>query len=430
MQALPKYERYKASSTEWLGNIPDHWELKKSKYLWRERDERSIDGEGQLLSVSQYSGVVPREEESRSESFENYKQCAPNDLVTNIMLAWMGGLGISSHAGIVSPAYSVYKQVENNNPNYLGYLYRTPIYLAEFARRSKGVVPSRWRMYTEDFGQVLTLLPPKDEQDRIVNFLDQKTTEIDEAIAKKQRLIELLKEQKAILINQAVTKGINPKVPMRDSGVEWIGEVPEHWALKKNRWICFSVRDGTHNPPPAIDGEHRLLSVRNIIDGEFVTRPDDRTMSAAAFRILQSSYHLELGDVVVALVGGTTGKSAVVKIDCSKISVQRSIGILRPIQSQVLPEFLNYAIQAPYTQKRIWEIAIKYAAQPGIYLDDLAKIRILCPPLQEQQTIVSHLNDLEGEFQKAFNLINQEIGLLLEYKASLVASSVMGKIRI
>lgn len=150
-----RYESYKPSVTEWLGNIPSHWTEKKSKFLWREKEDRSLLGNEELLSVSQYSGIVPRAEDSRSESLEDYKKCQPDDLVINIMLAWMGGLGVSNHVGIVSPAYCVYRQLEKHNPQYLGYLYRTPLYLAEFARRSKGIVPSRWRMYTEDFGRVL-----------------------------------------------------------------------------------------------------------------------------------------------------------------------------------------------------------------------------------------------------------------------------------
>lgn len=199
------YPAYKDSGVDWIGEIPAHWEVQKSKHLWRETEERSEFGNEQLLAVSQYSGITPREEDSRSESLVAYKKCQVNDLVINIMLAWLGGLGVTKQDGIVSPAYCVYRQTQDNDPSYLGYLYRTPIYLAEFARRSTGIVPSRWRMYTEDFGQVLTLLPPKSEQKRIACYLDQKTTEIDEAIEKNQRLIVLLQELKQTTIAEAVT---------------------------------------------------------------------------------------------------------------------------------------------------------------------------------------------------------------------------------
>lgn len=157
---MEQYSNYKDSGEQWLGRIPSHWELRKAKYIWREVDSRSEYGSEQLLSVSQYEGVRPNTEESRSDSLKGYKIVEEDNLVINIMLAWLGGLGVSELNGIVSPAYCVYKLLDGQNPKFLHYLYRTPTYLAEFARRSTGIVPSRWRMYTDNFGQVLTILPP------------------------------------------------------------------------------------------------------------------------------------------------------------------------------------------------------------------------------------------------------------------------------
>ena len=158
---MEQYSNYKDSGERWLGRIPSHWELRKAKYIWREVDCRSEYGSEQLLSVSQYEGVRPNTEESRSDSLKGYKIVKEDNLVINIMLAWLGGLGVSELNGIVSPAYCVYKLLDGQNPKFLHYLYRTPTYLAEFARRSTGIVPSRWRMYTDDFGQVPTILPPQ-----------------------------------------------------------------------------------------------------------------------------------------------------------------------------------------------------------------------------------------------------------------------------
>ena len=142
----------------------------------------SENGSENLLSVSQYDGVTQAKNESRSESLKGYKKVAKDNLVINIMLAWMGGLGVSEYNGIVSPAYCVYRLKKAANPKFMHYLYKTPMYLAEFARHSTGVIPSRWRMYTDDFGQVLTLIPPIDEQDKIVSYLDKVTSKIDEGM--------------------------------------------------------------------------------------------------------------------------------------------------------------------------------------------------------------------------------------------------------
>ena len=228
---MERYDSYKDSGVKWLGKIPSHWEVCKAKYLWEESLVTSENGEENLLSVSQYDGVMPFKGDSRSESLKGYKIVSENDLVINIMLAWLGGLGVSKYNGIVSPAYCTYKSILNNNTRFLHYLYRTPMYLAEFARHSTGVVPSRWRMYTDDFGQVITLLPPRKEQDAIVSYLDSATSKINVAIAQQQKIINLLNERKQIIINNIATKGLNPSVPLKDSGIDWIGQIPEHWEI-------------------------------------------------------------------------------------------------------------------------------------------------------------------------------------------------------
>ncbi len=247
---MERYSEYKDSGVQWLGKIPKHWDIIKAKYLWNEVFSFSENGSENLLSVSQYDGVTQAKNESRSESLKGYKKVAKDNLVINIMLAWMGGLGVSEYNGIVSPAYCVYRLKKAANPKFMHYLYKTPIYLAEFARHSTGVIPSRWRMYTDDFGQVLTLVPPIDEQDMIVSYLDKVTSKIDEAIAQQQKMIDLLNERKQIIINNAVTKGLNPDVPMKDSGVDWIGEIPEHWEVMKTLFtLSMPITDGPHETP-------------------------------------------------------------------------------------------------------------------------------------------------------------------------------------
>lgn len=228
---MKQYNSYKDSGVKWLGEIPSHWEMRKAKFLWKESFAVSETGKEELLSVSQYDGVLPAKTNSRSESLKGYKKVYENDLVINIMLAWLGGLGVSKYEGLVSPAYCTYKLIHDSDPRFLHYLYKTPLYLAEFARHSTGVVPSRWRMYTDDFGQVLTLLPPIKEQKAISNYLDATTSKIDAAIAQQQKMIDLLNERKQIIINNAVTKGLDPNVKMKPSGIDWIGDIPEHWKM-------------------------------------------------------------------------------------------------------------------------------------------------------------------------------------------------------
>jgi len=220
---MPKYEFYKESGVEWLGEIPIDWNVLRVKYLFKEVNQRSINGTEELLSVSQYTGVTKKSEKvnagdllTNAETLEGYKQVSKGDLVSNIMLAWNGSLGFSPFDGITSPAYSVYRLQGRNAKRYFHYLLRTDLYKAEFKRRSSGVIESRLRLYSDDFFDILSILPSQQEQTTIANFLDKKTAQIDEAIAIKQKQIELLKARKQILIQKAVTQGLDPNLPMRD----------------------------------------------------------------------------------------------------------------------------------------------------------------------------------------------------------------------
>ncbi len=284
-------------------------------------------------------------------------------------------------------------------------------------------------LFQADIRKFPLLHPPLEEQNEIAIFLDRKTAAIDTLIAKKQRLIQLLEEKRAALINQAVTKGLNPDVPMKDSGIPWIGEIPEHWTVTTVKRACSSVRDGSHNPPPRVEGEYRLLSARNIQNGKFILRDDDRLMDEAAFKELERSYTVRPGDVVVAVVGATTGKSAVVEA-IEKVSVQRSIAILRAASSITKAEYLNFWIANLATQHEIAVIASKYSAQGGIYLEDLANLTFLLPPLKEQVKALILLANASAPILKTEQKLNLQIKKLQEYRQSLITAAVTGKLEI
>ena len=200
---LKSYPAYKPSGVEWLGEVPTHWEVRRLKYLLRERDTRSIDGGEQLLRVSQYTGVTQRkptnagdEPDTRAESLVGYKCVEPNDLVVNIMLAWNGSMGISHFRGIASPAYCVYSFRIDADPWYFHYLLRSPTYKARIKAVSTGVIESRLRLYTDGLYRLEALRPPLSEQTAIVRFLDYADRRIRRYIRAKQKLIALLSEQR------------------------------------------------------------------------------------------------------------------------------------------------------------------------------------------------------------------------------------------
>ncbi|MCO6498707.1 MAG: restriction endonuclease subunit S, partial [Chitinophagaceae bacterium] len=213
MRQNKPYSTYKKTEVSWLGELPKHWEVKKVKYLFTEQDKRSLTGSEDLLSVSQYTGVTKKSDKvangdslTNAKTLEGYKIVSKGDLVINIMLAWNGSLGISKYDGLVSPAYCVYKLKEGNE-KYFGYLFKTKNAQQEFKKNSTGIIDSRLRLYTDDFFSIKTAVPPKEEQTAIARFLDYKLAKINRFIQKKKQLITLLNEQKAAIINQAVTKG-------------------------------------------------------------------------------------------------------------------------------------------------------------------------------------------------------------------------------
>lgn len=201
----------KDSGVEWIGKIPAHWQIKRAKYLFNEIDERSKTGSEELLSVSHMTGVTPRSEKNVSmfmaEDYSGSKLCKENDLVMNIMWAWMGALGVSSQTGIVSPSYGVFRQkIENTfNPIYLEYLLKTTKYIEHYNKVSTGLHSSRLRFYSHMFFSMKIGFPSYEEQNDIVDYLTKQTEKIDSALSVQQAQIEKLKEYKTTLINSAVT---------------------------------------------------------------------------------------------------------------------------------------------------------------------------------------------------------------------------------
>ncbi len=420
---MQRYDTYKDSGVKWLGEIPSHWEVIKSKYLWKESFSISENGNEELLSVSQYDGITPAKGDSRSESLKGYKIVSENDLVINIMLAWMGGLGVSKFDGIVSPAYCVYKLTKDSNPKYLHYLYKTPLYLAEFARHSTGVIPSRWRMYTDDFGQVVSLLPPRKEQDAIVEYLDEKMAKIDAAIAQQQQMIDLLNERKQIIINRAVTKGLNPNAKMKDSGVEWIGEVPEGWdtcALKKKAKVILG-KMLSNNPT----NKYKYICAKDVHYGEIDTS-DLKEMSFTHEE--RQLYEVKKGDMLIVEGGAGAGGCAIVKEDLKNIYIQNSIMIVRGTEN-LLNDYLCFFMQS-INQKGYIEYICNKATIPHFTKEKVDAVIIPLPPFKKQVEIVDYLNKAIAPIDDAIKNCQNQISLLQERKQIVINEVVTGKVKV
>lgn len=427
---MERYKEYKDSGVKWLGEIPSHWELLKSKFLWRETFENSKSGKEDLLSVSQYTGVTKSMADSRSESLEGYKIVHKDELVINIMLAWLGGLGVSDFEGVVSPAYCTYKLIRNENPKFLHYLYKTPMYLAEFARHSTGVVPSRWRMYTDNFGQVLSLLPPLPEQDAIVRYLDSATSEIDKAIAMQQKMIDLLNERKQIIIQNAVTKGLDENVEMKESGVEFVNEIPHNWStrrLKFSAWIRARLGWKGLKASEYVENGYPFLSAFNIENDHMKW---NNLNFINKYRYDESpEIKLKVGDLLLVKDGAGIGKCA--RIDKLPYGESTANGSLAVITSYDMLDYRYlYYFMVSKSFKDHTELLINGMGVPHFTQGEMKKIVMPVPPQAEQQQIVTYLDGEMQRFDSAITNCQRQITLLQERKQIIINEVVTGKVRV
>ena len=228
----------KNSGVEWLGKIPNHWRIRRIKNLFELRNEKNYEALEDVNLISLYTdkGVVQHSDltettGNKAVTADGYKIVKEDDIVVNIILCWMGAVGRSAYNGVTSPAYDVYKPLHDTNSKYYHYLFRTSQFNGECYRYGRGIMLLRWRTYSTEFRAISVPLPPKDEQERIVEFLDKKLDDVDRLIGNVQTQIEKLKAYKQSLITEVVTKGLDSTVPMKNSGVEWIGEIPEKWSV-------------------------------------------------------------------------------------------------------------------------------------------------------------------------------------------------------
>jgi len=425
---LKPYPQYKDSGVPWLGDIPAHWNVKPGFSVLSEQKVKNIGmTEKTVLSLS-YGRIIVKPPEKLHglvpESFETYQIADPGNIIIRSIDLQNDKtslrVGLVKERGIITSAYLNLAVKGELTPDYGYLLLHTHDLLKIFYGMGSGL---RQNLDFSDFKRMPVLVPPKEEQSKLSQYLDDANRKINRFIRIKRSLIRLLNEQKQSIINQAVTRGLYSNIPSKQPS-EKVSQ--EHIKTSMKR-VCLSIRDGTHNPPPSEHGIHRLLSVRNIINGRFVARDDDRKMSVEAFLELQRSYTVETGDVVLALVGGTTGKSAVVE-PIDNVTVQRSIGILRPNPCLLDSKFLNFVIKSDLVQSQIKLIMNKYAAQPGIYLTDVSTLQISAPEIDKQREIVFFIEKESQTIDVAITRTQLEIELIQEYRTRLISDVVTGKV--
>jgi type I restriction enzyme S subunit len=430
--SFSRYPKYKDSGVKLLGQVPEQWQSKRFKRIFRERDERSANGDEMLLSVSAYTGVSPRTEIiddgdylSRADSLEGYKVCYKNDLVVNIMLAWNRGLAFTDYHGIVSPAYCVYSIVDGSDPTFLNYLVRSDEYTLYFKAHSSGVIDSRLRIYPESFGALFCALPPIAEQKLIADFLDGETSRIDSLVAEQHRLIELLKEKRHAFISHAVTKGLNPKASMKASGIDWLGEIASGWQERRLKAVSTFITSGPHGWSERIGEEGRLF----VQSGDLNDRLEIDFAAAKRVKVEENAEttrtRMRDGDVLICITGAKTGNVAV----CSSIPepayINQHLCLVRP-NLEILPSFLGALLKSRVGQTH-FELS-QYGLKQGLSLDDVKGAPVVLPSIDEQEAILSLLRSETDKLDALTIEAHRAVQLLEERRSTLISAAVTGQI--
>ncbi|MFZ7814806.1 restriction endonuclease subunit S [Acinetobacter lwoffii] len=441
MAKYQKYAEYKDSGIDWLGEIPRHWKVSKIGFHTSKigsgktpkggaeiyQDEgvlflrsQNIYNDGLKIEESEsvYITDVIHEEMSTSKVFSG-------DILLNIT---GGSIGRSCLVPTNFPEANVNQhvciiRVQKYLNEFLSLVIKADLIQSQIRLIQTG--GNREGLNFEQISKFVFMLPPQEEQKLIIGFLDYETAKIDSLIAKQEKLIELLKEKRQAVISHAVTKGLNPDVPMKDSGVEWLGEVPAHWEVSRVGWLCEFISYGFTNPMPSTDEGPYMLTATDIEFGRVKYEGARRTSIEAFRNLLSPKSKPQAGDILVTK-DGTLGRTALFDGD-NEVCISQSVALLRLHKKIVLPEFLVRAFSgADYQSKIIFDAGgttIKH-----IYISTLSKMNFVLPPMHEQKILVDELKiklaDMDRLIDQAINASN----LLGERRTALISSAVTGKI--
>lgn len=433
MAVASAYPTYRNSGLPWIPKLPEGWQVLRNGRLFGHRIETGFP-DLPILEVSLRTGVRVRDMENLKRKQvmsqkEKYKRATQGDIAYNMMRMWQGAVGTAPVDGLVSPAYVVVKPYAEANSSYYSYLFRTAAYMQEVNKYSRGIVADRNRLYWESFKQMPSLLPPRPEQDQIVAYLRVQDAHIAHFIKAKRDLIKLLTEQKLRIIDHAVTRGLDAAVALKPSGIEWLGEVPEHWEvtfIKHVADVRFSgVDKHSHNDETPV----RLCNYTDVYKNDRITGDMD-LMRATATAAEIARLTLRAGDVILTKDSETPddiGVPAWVHEDLPGVVCAYHLGLLRPEPDRVLGEFLFRAIGSAHTARQFHVLATG-VTRFALGKHDVKNAVIALPPVEEQKAICRWIIDECQPLDDAITRTEDEIKLIREYRDRLIADVVTGQV--
>jgi type I restriction enzyme S subunit len=427
--SFPRYPAYKDSSVEWLGEVPEHWEVGQSRRRFALRNERALDGEEQL-TASQKHGIIRQADFVESEGRRVVEVIKGADILKHVeagdfvisMRSFQGGIEYSPYCGSISSAYVMLKPIKDVHPGFFRWLLKSDRYI-QALQSTSNLVRDGQALRFSNFAQVDIPVVPLSEQASIATFLDRETAKIDALIAEQQRLIELLQEKRQAVISHAVTKGLNPDAPMKDSGVDWLGEVPEHWEVRKLSQLCDGIGSGT-TPKSDVPEFYEEEGLPWIVTGDLKdclleTCSNHITVKAMAEHSALKLY--DIGSVVVAMYGATIGKAAILGM---RATVNQACCVLPP-GDQVLGGFLLLFVLAA----RVHLISLATGGgQPNINQEVVRSLRIPLPPVADQQEIIQRVGASLETLDSVASFAALQVEILQERRSALISAAVTGQI--
>jgi type I restriction enzyme S subunit len=429
--SFPAYPEYKDSGIEWVGKIPAHWNTVRTKNLFElmKRSPRECDG----IITAFRDGQVTLRSKRREDGFTNsskeigYQGIRKGDLVIHAMDAFAGAIGVSDADGKSTPVYSVCRPKEGiSNPHYYGPLLRNMALAGFINSLSKGIRERSTEFRWAEAGCVYLPQPPLEEQTAIAAFLDRETGKIDALIAEQEKLLTLLAEKRQATISHAVTRGINPNAPMKDSGIAWLGEVPENWEISKIKYIVregTSVSYGIVQPGEALEQGVPFIQTSNMSNASFDLENLQKTTDQIASAYPRSKL---VGGEVILGIRASIGSAYVVPEHLSGANLSRGIARIE-CGSKISSYYLVYALRSIPTSN-YWNLSKQGSTFNEVSIETVRELSFALPSRKEQNDISNFIEKATSKLEiMKINAI-KSIDILKERRSALIAAAVTGKI--
>lgn len=415
----------KDSGIPWIGEIPSHWETDNIGSLYSQRNEKVSDKDYPPLSVSKM-GVVPQlETAAKTDDGDNRKLVRKGDFAINSRSDRRGSCGISAYDGSVSLINTILTPRTEMNPRFYDWLFHTSVFADEFYKWGHGIVDDLWTTRWAEMKRISIVVPPIAEQQAIADFLDKKCGEIDEMVSLQEKIVEELKAYKQSVITEAVCKGLNPDVPMRDSGIEWIGQIPEGWQLPNLIWLTSKIGSG-YTPKGGSEtyvkegikflrSQNVYFEGFNLEDVAYITPEIDEEMAGT---------RVKEGDILFNITGGSIGRCRFVDSSLGAANVNQHVCIVRP--NGISTKYLFYFLQSVSGQVQV-DLYQTGGNREGLSASAFKSFVVPLPPKHTQSDIADYLDTKCGEIDTLISVRQAKIDALKEYKKSIIYEYITGK---